>query len=97
MGDDGQRRLTADEVAELGERLPAWEVADATLRRTFEFADFVEAFGFMTRVALVAEKLFHHPDWSNSWNRVDIAITSHEAGGLTVGCVALATAIDARA
>ena len=53
------------------------------MRREFAFADFSEAFGFMTRVALIAEKLDHHPDWSNSWNRVTIEITSHDKGGVT--------------
>ena len=64
------------------------------LRRELTFADFSEAFGFMTRVALIAEKLDHHPDWSNSWNRVTIDITSHAEGGVTDVCVELATAIN---
>lgn len=53
------------------------------LHREFTFADFSEAFAFMTRVALAAEKADHHPDWSNSWNSVVIDLTSHDAGGLT--------------
>jgi len=71
-----------------------WEVDGARLVRTFTFADFSEAFGFMTRVALVAEKLNHHPDWENSWNRVTIAITSHDEGGITDTCVELATRVN---
>lgn len=86
--------LTADEIQSAVDRLDGWELDDDRLRRTFEFGDFVEAFGFMTRVALVAEKLFHHPDWSNSWNRVEITITNHDAGGLTDRCVELAAKID---
>ena len=86
--------LTPDELAAALEQLDGWAVEDDRLVRSFEFADFVAAFGFMARVALVAEKLFHHPDWSNSWNRVDIAITNHDAGGLTARCVELATRID---
>ena len=58
----------------------AWEERDGALRRTFEFADFSEAFAFMTRVALLAESRNHHPDWSNSWNKVDIALSTHDAG-----------------
>jgi 4a-hydroxytetrahydrobiopterin dehydratase len=58
----------------------SWDERDGALHRTFEFADFAEAFAFMTRVAMLAERLDHHPDWSNSWNRVDIALTSHDAG-----------------
>jgi len=72
-----------------------WEVVDGRLVRTFTFANFSEAFGFMTRVALVAEKLDHHPDWENSWNRVVIAITSHAEGGITDTCVELATRVNA--
>ena len=64
------------------------------LRRSLRFADFGEAFGFMARVALEAEKADHHPDWSNSWNRVDIALTTHSAGGVTRRDLALAERID---
>jgi 4a-hydroxytetrahydrobiopterin dehydratase len=78
----------------LGE-LPGWEVVDGRLHRAFTFADFSEAFGFMTRVALAAEKLNHHPDWSNSWNTVTVDIVSHAAGGITDACFALARACAA--
>lgn len=57
-----------------------WIEKDNQLQRTFEFSDFSEAFAFMSRVALAAEKLNHHPDWSNSYNKVSIALSSHEAG-----------------
>ena len=60
-----------------------WVRDGLCLRRNFEFADFSEAFGFMTRVALIADKLDHHPEWSNVYNRVEILITTHDAGGLT--------------
>src|SRR6478736_2627345 len=66
----------------LGE-LDGWEIVDGMLHRELEFTDFSEAFGFMTRVALAAEKLNHHPNWSNVWNRVVIDIASHDVGGLT--------------
>ena len=75
--------------------LDGWSVVDGTLHKTVELADFNEAFGFMTRVALVAEKMNHHPDWSNSWNTVEIDITNHDAGGVTDLCIELATRIDA--
>ena len=65
------------------------------IKRRFKFRDFSEAFGFMSRVALAAEKADHHPDWSNVWNRVDILLTTHDAGGLTRRDVDLATKIDA--
>ncbi len=57
-----------------------WEERDGGLHREFVFRDFNEAFGFMARVALAAERLGHHPDWSNSWNRVRITLTTHDAG-----------------
>lgn len=72
-----------------------WEVVDGKLHRELAFADFSEAFAFMARVALLAEKADHHPDWSNSWNRVVIDLVSHDAGGITDRDVALARAIGA--
>ncbi|MCD2325130.1 4a-hydroxytetrahydrobiopterin dehydratase [Sphingomonas sp. IC-56] len=66
---------------------------DAITRR-FTFADFNQAFGFMTRVALLAEKADHHPEWSNVWNRVDILLTTHDAGGLSQRDVDMARAIE---
>lgn len=73
---------------------PGWDVVEGSLHRTFEFADFAEAFAFMTRVAAAAERLDHHPDWSNSWNRVDIRLCSHDVGRLTSRDQRLAEAID---
>jgi 4a-hydroxytetrahydrobiopterin dehydratase len=57
-----------------------WQEADGRLQRTFTFKDFTEAWGFMSRVALLAEKANHHPNWSNVWNKVEIELTSHDAG-----------------
>ncbi len=76
--------LLSDEeiTAQLGE-VPGWERRGDALHRDFEFADFTEAFGFMAQVACVAERLFHHPEWSNVWNKVSVAITNHAAGGIT--------------
>jgi 4a-hydroxytetrahydrobiopterin dehydratase len=65
------------------------------ITRTFTFADFSAAWGFMCRVALAAEKLDHHPEWSNVWNKVVIVLATHDAGGLSDRDVALARAIDA--
>ncbi len=90
-------KLTADErKAALG-GLAGWRPAadrDA-IEKSFKFRDFVKAFGFMTRVALLAEKADHHPEWSNVYNRVEILLTTHDAGGLSARDVALAKAIDA--
>lgn len=71
-----------------------WEISDGKLRRELTFADFNEAFGFMARVALVAESMNHHPDWSNSWNKVTIELVSHSAGGLTDNDAELADRIN---
>ena len=65
------------------------------IARSFRFVDFNEAFGFMTRVALLADKADHHPEWSNVYNRVEITLTTHDAGGLSERDVAMAKAIDA--
>jgi 4a-hydroxytetrahydrobiopterin dehydratase len=91
------KQLDEDERAAALDELGEWdydETRDA-LTRTFVFADFVEAFGFMTRVAILAEKADHHPEWSNIYNRVDVLLTTHDAGGLSARDVALATAIEA--
>jgi 4a-hydroxytetrahydrobiopterin dehydratase len=63
--------------------LPGWELREGKLHREFKFKNFVEAFSFMTRVALKAEAMNHHPDWSNAWNRVDVELVTHDAGGIT--------------
>lgn len=85
--------------ATLAEDLPDWDLDDArdALVRQFVFADFSAAFGFMTRVAMLAEAHDHHPEWSNVYNRVDIALTTHDAGGLSSHDLAMARAIDALA
>ncbi len=78
-------------------QLPQWTYdADAQgIRRSLRFDDFAEAFGFMTRVAILAEKADHHPEWFNVYNRVEILLTTHDAGGLSQRDIDLATAIDA--
>ena len=90
-------QLDEAERADALDALGDWDYDEArdALTRRFVFADFVEAFGFMTRVALLAEKADHHPEWSNVWNRVDVLLTTHDAGGLSKRDVALAKAIDA--
>lgn len=87
--------LTPDALAALPEALPAWQLRDGKLHRSLRFDDFAAAFGFMARVALIAEGLGHHPEWSNVWNRVEIDLTTHDAGGLTALDVELARRIDA--
>jgi 4a-hydroxytetrahydrobiopterin dehydratase len=90
-------RLTDAERATLATRLPLWSMVAGrdAIERRFEFRDFSEAWGFMNRVALLAESHNHHPDWSNVWSRVRIELSTHDAGGLTGKDVKLAQAIDA--
>lgn len=87
--------LSQTEIERALSDLPDWtRNADGALARSFSFKTFNAAFGFMTRVALLAETAGHHPDWSNSYNRVDIALLTHDKGGITQKDVDLATAID---
>jgi len=72
-----------------------WDERRDGIARTFRFRDFSEAFAFMTRIAMAAEKADHHPEWSNVWNRVDIFLTTHSEGGLTAKDVELAKSMDA--
>lgn len=89
--------LTGAERNGLAASLPAWTQAKEgkAIGRTIRFKDFNEAWGFMNRVALLAEGMGHHPDWSNVWNTVSIELSTHDAGGLTDLDVKLASAIDA--
>ncbi|PZO90144.1 MAG: 4a-hydroxytetrahydrobiopterin dehydratase [Sphingomonas sanxanigenens] len=89
--------LSDEDRAEALDRLDEWDYDDGrdAIMRRFVFDDFSAAFAFMTRVALLAEKADHHPEWSNVWNRVDILLTTHDAGGLSARDVAMARAIDA--
>lgn len=82
--------------ARLGETLPHWRLAEGrdALHRAFRFRDFSEAWGFMSRVALLAEAQDHHPEWSNVYGRVEITLTTHDAGGLSQRDMKLAQAID---
>ncbi len=90
-----RRALTSDELAGVTDTLPAWEVRDGALYREISFGGFSEAWAFMSRVALAAEKLDHHPDWSNSWATVRIALSTHDLGGLSTFDVELARRVDA--
>ncbi len=89
-------RLTEGLRTESMATLPEWrwEAERGAITRRFVFADFNQAFGFMTRVALLAEKADHHPEWSNVWNRVDILLTTHDVGGLSSRDIQMAQAID---
>lgn len=77
------KALSASEIEAKLPGIPGWSLVDGKLHRELRFADFVEAMGFMTRVALHAEKLDHHPEWSNVYSRVVVDLTTHDAGGVT--------------
>ncbi len=89
-----RQRLPEVEVRKRLTEVPEWRVEDGRLHREFQFPNFVEAFGFMARVALLAERRDHHPDWSNVYNRVTIDLMTHDAGGITARDFDLASAID---
>lgn len=88
--------LTQAEREEALAGLTGWTLRDdgLAIEREFRFADFSQAFAFMTRVALLAEKMDHHPEWSNVWNRVHVTLTTHDAGGLSKRDIDMARAIE---
>lgn len=92
----GVAKLTESEREALLAAHPDWSLArdGAAVERTFKFGDFSEAFAFMTRVALYAEKADHHPEWFNVYNRVEITLTTHDADGLSARDVAMVEAIE---
>jgi 4a-hydroxytetrahydrobiopterin dehydratase len=90
-------RLEEHRAREQLARLPQWRygaAAGGTIAREYLFADFAEAFGFMSEVALIAERRNHHPEWSNVWNRVFVTLTTHDANGLSMNDIELATLMD---
>jgi 4a-hydroxytetrahydrobiopterin dehydratase len=88
------RKLTDAEIAEKLASVPAWTREGDKLRRDFKFADFVGAFAFMTQVALLAEKSDHHPEWFNVYDKVQVWLNTHDAGGISERDFQLALAID---
>ena len=88
------KALTTEQIASRLPALKGWSLAGAALHRDFKFEDFKAAWGFMSKVALMAEKLDHHPMWSNEYNSVSISLSTHDAGGITQLDFDLATQID---
>jgi len=88
--------LSEAERADALDGLSDWDYDESrdAITRSIVFTDFAEAFGFMTQIALIAEKMDHHPEWTNVWNRVEILLTTHDAGGLSARDIELAEAID---
>ena len=91
------RKLADHEIQARMDGLTGWEIREAKLHRQFEFADFVTAFRFISGVALIAERMDHHPEWANVYNRVVIDLTTHDAGGLTDLDFELAAAVSSLA
>jgi 4a-hydroxytetrahydrobiopterin dehydratase len=86
---------TEPQIASALAALPGWTRVGSHISKTFTFTDFSQAWGFMSRVALLAEKCDHHPEWRNVWNKVEISLTTHDAGGLSSRDLELAKAIEA--
>ena len=87
--------LTEEQISDLLRAHPEWVRNGDRLTRTYQLGSFVDAFGFMTKVAIIAEKLFHHPEWSNVYSTVEITITDHDAGGLSTNDQAFIERVDA--
>ena len=88
------KKLSGNELDEIVRNMKGWELKDEKLQKSFKFTNFVEAFGFMTRIALEAERMNHHPEWSNVYNNVTIKLSTHDAGGITDYDIKLAEIID---
>jgi len=89
-----RRKLSEAEVRARLSEVPGWELTEGQLVKTFRFASFVQAFGFIASVALVAEAMNHHPDWTNVYNRVTIALNTHDVGGISALDFMLAKRIE---
>ncbi len=76
------------------EKNPSWIIDNKTIKKVFKFDNFINAFGFMSKVALLSEKMDHHPDWQNTYNKVKINLTTHDKGGITSNDIKLAECID---
>ena len=94
MSEEDYRKLSENEIQQEVGVLDGWKVVSGKVNKTFEFGDFVQAFGFMTRVAIEAEKMNHHPEWFNVYNRVRIDLVTHDLGGISNYDIKLAKTID---
>ena len=94
MSQPNYKKLSGNELDETVRSLSGWELKDGKLLKSFKFSNFIEAFGFMTRIALEAEKINHHPEWSNVYNVVTVKLSTHDAGGITDYDIKLANIID---
>jgi len=86
--------LEKDQVNYFLEKNPSWNINDKSIKKEFKFKNFIDAFGFISKVALLSEKMDHHPNWQNTYNKVTIELTTHDIGGITSRDIKLAEAID---
>ncbi|HYY85963.1 MAG TPA: 4a-hydroxytetrahydrobiopterin dehydratase [Nitrososphaeraceae archaeon] len=94
MSEIRYKKLSGSELDDIVKNLSGWELKDGKLQKTFKFSNFVEAFGFMTKIALEAEKINHHPEWSNVYNTVAVKLSTHDTNGITDYDIKLAKIID---
>ncbi len=94
MSEIRYKKLSGSELDDMVKNLPGWELKDGKLQKSFKFSNFVEAFGFMTKIALEAEKINHHPEWSNVYNAVAIKLSTHDTDGITDYDIKLAKIIE---
>jgi 4a-hydroxytetrahydrobiopterin dehydratase len=94
MSQTKYKKLSGNELDETIREMDGWNLKDGKLQKSFKFSNFIEAFAFMTRIALEAEKINHHPDWSNVYNSVTINLSTHDVGGITDYDIKLAKIID---
>lgn len=90
----GLAKLSDDQIKEKLKELQGWELKNGKLHKEFQFADFNQAFGFMTRAAIHAEKMDHHPEWFNVYNKLKVDLMTHDAGGITENDVKLAKILN---
>lgn len=94
MSEDEYRKLSENEIEKEVAELEGWKLVTGKLNRIFQFQNFIQAFGFMTRVALEAEKMNHHPEWFNVYNRVEISLVTHDLNGVSTYDMKLARSIN---
>ena len=87
-------RLSSEQISEQLKNIPGWSVKEEKLHRDFEFESFNQAFGFMTRAAMEIEKMNHHPEWFNVYNKLTVDLTTHDAGGITENDIGLAKILN---
>lgn len=94
MSQTKYRKLSGNELDEIVKSMSGWEIKEGKLQKIFKFSNFVEAFGFMTKIALEAEKINHHPEWTNVYNTVSVKLSTHDTDGITDYDIKLAKIID---